>query len=233
VNRIFAFVFARGGSKGLPGKNLLPLGGVPLIGHSINVAKALPQVSKVFVSTDDAEIKKVAEHYGAEVIDRPAGLAGDKSPEWEAWRHAIGYLEQAGEEFDTFLSLPATSPLRSVTDVEATINALDKDTDAVITVTPASRSPFFNMVSREKDGTCGILSQSSGYSRRQDAPEAFDVTTVAYALRKEFIHGHNGLFDGRVKSVIVPKDRAVDIDDSLDFKFAELLYAEALHAIGK
>lgn len=227
MNRIFAFVFARGGSKGLPGKNLLPLGGVPLIGHSINIAKALPQVSKVFVSTDDAEIKKVAEHYGAEVIDRPAELAGDKSPEWEAWRHAIGYLEQAGEEFDTFLSLPATSPLRSVTDVEAAINALDNDTDAVITVTPASRSPFFNMVSREKDGTCRILSPSSGYSRRQDAPEAFDVTTVAYVLTKDLIHRRSGLFEGTVKSVVVPKERAVDIDDEFDYRFAQLLYGRS------
>lgn len=233
MNRIFAFVFARGGSKGLPRKNLLPLGGVPLIGHSINIAKALPQVSKVFVSTEDAEIKKMAEHYGAKVIDRPPELAGDKSPEWEAWRHAISYLERAGEEFDTLLSLPTTSPLRTPADVEATINALDSATDAVITVTPASRSPFFNMVSREDDGTCKILSPSSGYSRRQDAPEAFDVTTVAYALKTEFVKGNRGLFDGKVRSVIVPKERAVDIDDSLDFKFAELLYAEAQRAIGK
>ncbi|ROT99312.1 acylneuraminate cytidylyltransferase family protein [Marinobacter sp. R17] len=233
MSRIFAFVFARGGSKGLPGKNLLPLGGVPLIGHSIKVAKALPQVSKVFVSTDDAEIKKVAEQHGAEVIDRPAELAGDKSPEWEAWRHAIGYLERTGQHFDVFLSLPATSPLRSVSDVTAVIDALNSDTDAVITVTPASRSPFFNMVSRDYDGVCRILSPSNGYTRRQDAPEAFDVTTVAYALRREFIKGKGGLFDGKVKSVVVPKERAVDIDDNMDFKFAELLYAEAQHAVGE
>lgn len=84
MSKIYAFVFARGGSKGLPRKNLLPLGGVPLIGHSINTAKALPQVSKVFVSTDDSEIKRVAQQYGAEVIERPEELAGDKSPEWEA-----------------------------------------------------------------------------------------------------------------------------------------------------
>lgn len=224
MNRIFAFVFARGGSKGLPGKNLLPLGGVPLIGHSINMGKALPQVEKVFVSTDDAEIKKVAEHFGAEVIDRPAELAGDKSPEWEAWRHAIGYLEHAGEEFDTFLSLPATSPLRSVTDVKAAINALDSDTDAVITVTPASRNPFFNMVSRAQDGTCQILSPSNGYSRRQDAPEAFDITTVAYVLTKNFIHRENNIFNGNVKSVIVPKERAIDIDDEFDYLFAKSLF---------
>jgi N-acylneuraminate cytidylyltransferase len=224
VNRIFAFVFARGGSKGLPGKNLLPLGEIPLLGHSINIAKALPHVSKVFVSTDDDEIRKVAEHYGAEVIHRPAELAGDKSPEWEAWRHAIRYLEEKGEAFDTFLSLPATSPLRSVTDVEAAITALDRDTDAVITVTPASRSPFFNMVSRDTQGKTWILSPSEGFSRRQDAPEAFDITTVAYVLRKDFILNANNLFDGRIQSVVVPKERAVDIDDEWDFAFAETLY---------
>ena len=233
MNRVFAFVFARGGSKGLPGKNLLPLGGIPLIGHSINIAKALPQVSKVFVSTDDAEISKVAKSFGAEVIKRPSELAGDKSPEWGAWQHAIRHLEEAGEEFDTFLSLPATSPLRAVADVEAALSALDDETDAVITVTPASRSPFFNMVSRDQDGSCRILVASDGYTRRQDAPEAFDITTVAYVLKKAFIHQASGLLDGKLKAVVVPKERAVDIDDSLDFKFAELLYAEARDAIGE
>lgn len=224
MSRIFAFVFARGGSKGLPGKNLLPIGGIPLIAHSINIAKAIPQISRVFVSTEDAEIKKVAQYYGAEVIDRPVELAGDKSPEWEAWRHAIKHLEDTGEEFDTFVSLPATSPLRSVVDVETAIRALDSDTDAVITVTPASRSPFFNMVSREPNGSCRILLASDGFNRRQDAPEAFDITTVAYILKKEFILKAERLFDGEVKSVVVPKERAVDIDDALDFAFAETLY---------
>jgi N-acylneuraminate cytidylyltransferase len=208
----------------LPGKNLLPIGGTPLIAHSINIAKAIPQISRVFVSTEDAEIKKVAQYYGAEVIDRPVKLAGDKSPEWEAWRHAIKHLEDAGEEFDTFVSLPATSPLRSVVDVETAIRALDSGTDAVITVTPASRSPFFNMVAREENGSCRILSASEGCHRRQDAPEAFDITTVAYVLKKEFILKAERLFDGEVKSVVVPKERAVDIDDALDFAFAETLY---------
>ena len=233
MSKIYAFVFARGGSKGLPRKNLLLLGGVPLIGHSINMAKALPQVSKVFVSTDDSEIKLVAKQYGAEVIDRPEELAGDKSPEWEAWRHAIRYLEDLGEEFDTFLSLPATSPLRSTEDVEEAINALDSQTDAVITVTPATRSPYFNMVSRALDGTTTILCPSDGYARRQDAPEAFDVTTVAYVMKKGFISQRNRLFDGRLKSVVVPKERAVDIDDILDFKFAELLYVEVENVVAK
>jgi N-acylneuraminate cytidylyltransferase len=224
VKKVFAFIFARGGSKGLPRKNVLPLGGIPLVAHSIEVAKQVKGVDKVFVSTDDAEIKEIAARFGAEVIDRPAELARDDAPEIEAWRHAISYLSEKGQDFDVFLSLPATSPLRAVSDVDACLNALDQDTDVVITVTPASRSPYFNMVSREHDGNCQTLSPSSGYSRRQDVPEAFDITTVGYAVKKQFILKHNNLFDGKVKSVIVPKERAVDIDDVWDYKFAEVLY---------
>jgi len=224
VDRIFAFVFARGGSKGLPGKNLLLLGGVPLIGHSINIAKAIPQVTKVFVSTDDAEIKRVAEHFGAQVIERPAELAKDDAPEWEAWRHAIRYLREAGEEFDTFLSLPPTSPLRAIEDIEKCLSALDSQTDAVLTVASAQRSPYFNMVSRCSNGSTKILIDAGAISRRQDAPDVYDITTVAYVLRPEYILTQNSLFSGEVKSVVVPKERAVDIDDAIDFKLVEVLY---------
>jgi len=233
VNKVFAFVFARGGSKGLPRKNVLPLGGIPLIAHSIEVAKQIVGVDKVFVSTDDAEIKEVALRFGAEVIDRPAALARDNAPEIEAWRHAISYLHEKGQDFDVLLSLPATSPLRAVSDVDACLKALDEDTDVVITVTPASRSPYFNMVSRDRDGSCRLLSSSHGYSRRQDVPEAFDITTVGYAVKKQFILDHENLFDGTVKSVVVPKERAVDIDDFLDYKFAEVLYGVSHDAAKK
>lgn len=223
MKKVFAFVFARGGSKGLPRKNVLPLGGRPLIAHSIEVAKQVEGVDRLFVSTDDDEIKRIAREYDAEVIDRPEELASDHAPEIEAWRHAITYLKEKGEDFDVFLSLPATSPLRNKSDVSACLVALDNNTDVVITVTPASRSPHFNMVSRESDGTSKILSPSSGYARRQDAPQAYDITTVAYVVRPEFIFKHNNLFKGKVKSVVVPKERAVDIDDYWDFKFAEVL----------
>lgn len=224
MKKVFAFVFARGGSKGLPRKNVLPLGGIPLVAHSIEVAKQLEGVDRIFVSTDDDEIKNIAREFGAEVIDRPEELARDSAPEIEAWRHAVSYLKDKGEDFDVFLSLPATSPLRDQSDVRACLEALDDETDVVITVTPASRSPYFNMVSRDSDGSCRILAPSSGYVRRQDVPNAFDITTVAYAVKTEFILHHSNLFDGEVKSVVVPKERAVDIDDYWDYKFAEVLF---------
>jgi len=223
MKKVFAFVFARGGSKGLPRKNVLPLGGKPLIAHSIDVAKQVQGVERIFVSTDDDEIKRIAKEFGAEVIDRPEELASNKAPEIEAWKHAIVYLKEKGEHFDIFLSLPATSPLRDKSDVIACLEAMNKRTDAVITVTPATRSPYFNMVSREKEGYSKIIIPFNKYVRRQDTPQVYDITTVAYVTRPDFISKHNSLFEGKVKSVIVPKERAIDIDDIYDFKLAELI----------
>lgn len=222
---LFAFVFARGGSKGVPRKNVRKLGGVPLIAHSIRVAREIPAVGGVFVSTDCDEIAQIAREHGAEVIVRPPELASDTASEWAAWRHAVTFLEAQGRTFDLFLSLPATSPLRSRQDVDACLNMMDAQTDIVITVTPAARSPYFNMIQRTDDGYSEIVLPGTGVSRRQDAPQVFDMTTVAYLTRPDFIKTRQGVFDGAVRSVVVPKHRAVDIDDEIDFQLAELLYA--------
>ena len=144
--KTFAFIFARGSSKELPGKNIRNLNGVPLLAHSILKAKKVKSISRVFVSTDDEAIAKVAIRYGAEVIERPVELAGDNSPEWLAWRHAIEWLGARNEVFDKFISLPTTSPLRSVVDINNCLDKLDNETDIVVTMTETSRSPFFNMV---------------------------------------------------------------------------------------
>ena len=221
---VYAFVFARGGSKGLPGKNIKPLGGIPLVGHSIRLARQIEAVSKVCVSTDSAEIASVAKEFGAEVIERPPELATDDAPEWLAWQHAIGHVRSRGEDFDVFLSLPTTSPLRNLDDVQRCLAALDDRADAVVTVTPSARSPYFNMVTRGPNGEAEILIKTGDIRRRQDAPAAYDMTTVAYALRPDFILSHPGLFSGRVTSVVVPKERAVDVDDGFDFTIAEALF---------
>ena len=224
MTKVFAFVFARGGSKGLPRKNVLPLDGKPLLAHSIDVAKQVVGVDRIFVSSDDDEIKNIAVEFGAEIIDRPKWLASDNTPEIEAWKHAVSYLMEKGEFFDIFLSLPATSPLRNIQDIEACINALDERTDSVITVTSGSRNPYFNMVTKNVDGFCSMMFKSSGYSRRQDAPEAFDITTAAYVMRPDHILRAGGVLDGRVKCIEIPKERGVDIDDEWDYQFAKLLY---------
>ncbi len=208
----------------MPGKNIKLLGGIPLIAHSIIRAKETAFVERIYVSTDSDEIAAVAKDYHAEVIIRPQELATDTASEWLAWRHAVNYLEKAGVAFDIFLSLPSTSPLRASLDIENCVNALADDTDMVVTVTPSSRSPYFNMVTRDHDGFSELVIDSGGLTRRQDAPITYDLTTVAYVTRPKFIKSNQGLFSGRVKSVIVPKERAVDIDDAHDFLFAEALY---------
>lgn len=223
--RNFAFIFARGGSKGLPGKNIKPLAGKPLLQYSIDTALASDLIEQVFVSTDDQVIAQVAIEGGAILIERPVELATDQSPEWLSWRHAVEWATEHYGSFDGFVSLPATSPLRSQEDVEAAILKRQAETaDICIAVTPASRSPYFNMVKYNEAGFVELVNQPEGeVSRRQDAPQVFDITTVVYATTPEFVLNNYGLFSGKVASIEVPKARAVDIDDIYDFRLAEAI----------
>jgi len=224
----FAFIFARGGSKGLPRKNIKLLLGKPLLQYSIETAEASPSIDKIFVSTDDVDIANVARQCGAIVIDRPDALATDASAEWLAWRHAIECAIKRYGNFDHFVSLPATSPLRSVEDIESALIQLEQShADVCISITPASRSPFFNMVKKDSQGFVSLVnSPQEDVHRRQDAPEVFDITTVVYAAQPDFIMQSYGVFSGKVTSIEVPKERAVDIDDIYDFKLAEVILAE-------
>jgi N-acylneuraminate cytidylyltransferase len=181
-------------------------------------------IKKVFVSKDSDEIAAVAQHYSAEVIKRPDALASHTASEWLAWQHAIRFLQDRGEHFDVFLSLPTTSPLRAKEDVKNCLELLTETTDMVITVTPSARSPYFNMVLRDEDGSSKKMYGDNSPQRRQDAPTTYDMTTVAYVTRPRYILNNQGLFDGNVKSVIIPKERAVDIDDQWDFIIAETFY---------
>ena len=223
--RTFVFIFARGGSKGLPGKNIKLLGGIPLLAHGIRLAQNLPEIDRVFVSTDNVEIADIARHFGATVIDRPSSLATDDASEWLAWQHAIAHVRDDLQlSFDVFLSLPATSPLRDHSDVVNCLQALDAATDVVITVTPSARNPYFNMITKDEGGMARILVGSAELKRRQDVPPVYDITTVAYVTRPDFVMLSNRLFDGRVRAVVVPKERAVDIDDEFDFKVAQAFF---------
>lgn len=230
-----AFVFARGGSKGIPRKNLQELGGKPLIAHAIGSALQCPALGRVIVSTDDAEIAAVAARHGAEVpFLRPAELAGDQAPEWLAWRHAIDWVERHEGPFDVFVSLPATSPFRAVADIEACLALLESDPalDIVVTVKAAERSPYFNMVKLGAGGYAELVISDGGkVTRRQDAPAVYDMTTVAYVARTAFVKSKIGIFEGRVGVVEIAPERALDIDTPYDFRLARLLAGEQTNQI--
>lgn len=223
--RVVAFIFARGGSKGVPRKNIRLLAGRPLIAYAIETARAGRGVKRVIVSTDDAEIASVAREYGAEVpFLRPADLATDTASEWMAWQHAIREVSR-NDPFDVFLSVPTTSPLRAVEDLDACVGLLlEGGADIVVTARPSERSPYFNMVRLDERGFARLVIAPAGeVSNRQAAPKVYDLTTVAYAARPEFVLRAASLFEGAVKAVLVPPERAVDIDTELDFDIAEFL----------
>ena len=224
-----AFIFARGGSKGVPRKNVRPLAGTPLIGHAVQTALATRGVARCIVSTDDPDIAAAAKAFGAEIpFLRPAELATDQASEWLAWQHAISFLQGRGEPIDVFVSVPTTAPLRLPIDVEACIADYSKGgADIVVTVTEAHHNPYFNMLTLAEDGTAElVIKRDSAVVRRQAAPKVYDMTTVAYVADPAYILRAKGVLDGRVRAVIVPPERGIDIDTELDFRFAEMLMTE-------
>ena len=223
IQKTFCFIFARGGSKGIPKKNIIPIGGLPLIVHSINLAKRLEEVERIFVSTDCEEISEIAYNQNVEVIKRPSELAKDNSLEWLAWQHAIKYVESIGEKFDRFLSLPTTSPLRIKKDIELCLDALKKDIDLVLTMTKSNRSPWFNMVTRDESSKLSLIFNDSRINRRQDSPPCFDLTTVAYVSKPDYILKSSSMWDGNVHGVEIPAERSIDIDNPFDYSVAKLI----------
>tara|TARA_B100001173_G_C15990887_1_gene548928 strand:+ start:381 stop:1082 length:702 start_codon:yes stop_codon:yes gene_type:complete len=220
-----AFIFARGGSKGIPNKNLHLFGGKPLIVWSIEQALAIKEIDRLIVSTDSEEIKKIALEYGAEVpFIRPKELSQDNSPEWLAWQHALKYLiEDLNYNPDIMVSVPTTSPLRSTKDIMRCIDLYKKgDSDIIVTISETDRSPYFNMVHIDDDKTLRLVSSPlKTIYNRQNAPEVFNIATVCYVSSPDFILNNNSLFDGKVRAIQVPFERSIDIDNMFDLKFAE------------
>ena len=219
-------ICARGGSKGIYKKNLRLLAGKPLIGWAIEVARNCRSLDRVIVSTEDAEIAEVARKCGAEVpFIRPQELAEDNSPELGVWQHALRTLEAVdGKLPEVVVSVPTTSPARDPEDVEACIAELLRfEADLCLTVRPAQRNPFFNMIKLEDGWASLVISTAAATFRRQDAPTLYDITTVAYAARSKYVLGAQRLLEGKIRAVVVPAERAVDIDSELDLAFADFL----------
>ena len=222
-----AFIFARGGSKGVKNKNIRLLAGKPLIGWAIEQALSVRQIGTVLVSTDSLEIARISESFGAEVpFIRPSHLATDTSPEMLSWRHAIEYVEKNTEvTLKRFISVPPTAPLRIGEDIEKCISEYELGgCDAVVSVTKSNVSPYFNMVNRNNLGNIEIIMKPlKELGNRQSAPEVFNITTACYVANTQFVKENLSITSGIVRSVIVPQERAIDIDNEIDFTIAELL----------
>ena len=224
TRNVLAVIPARGGSKGIPGKNIRAFAGKPLIVHSIEASLLCPLISKTIVSTDDNEIAAVAEAHGAEVVRRPDELATDTSLVIDAIKHAVRTVEVDGAEIDIVLLLEPTSPLRNTGDIEKCIRVLLEDrADSVATFTPSDISP--NRLWRvSSDVVEPFIEGAVPWLPRQKQPKAYELTGQIYGLSRKILFEREdsiSTLSGRIFPVITSKEMALDIDTELDFMLAE------------
>lgn len=222
-------VFARGASKGVPRKALRNVGGRSLLERAIDHALSCSQIEAVFVSTDDEEYASRAEQAGAQVpFLRPAHLATDTAAEIEAWRHLLRHLVGIGIEPETLVSVPPTAPLRLDEDIGAALDRYEQTgADIVVSAHRSNHSPAFNMMLVGDDGWARLASDPGQIVvRRQDAPPIWNLTTVAYVSRVEYVMSAPHIFSGRVALSPVPPERSLDIDCEFDLHVADLVLRE-------
>lgn len=222
-------ICARGGSKGVPGKNIKLIGGKPLIAHSIVQARQSGLFDTIAVSSDCDAILEQARAHGADVlIKRPPELATDSAAKLPVIRHAVQAAEQErGCRFDTLVDLDATSPLRSAEDIRQAVALLEEGgAGNVLTAMPSRRSPYFNLIELDAQGRVGLSKQLAvAVGRRQDAPQCYDMNASIYVWRRAVLFDAPSLFNPDTRLYVMPEERSIDIDSELDFQFVEMLMA--------
>ena len=221
---ILAIIPARGGSKGMPGKNIREFAGKPLIAHSIATALNCSLISRTIVSTDDDEIAAIAKTHGAQIIKRPNELAADTSLVIDAIKHAVLKVEEEGRDVDFVFLLEPTSPFRRAEDLEKCVRVLlDDKADSVATFTDSHVSP--NRLWRVSDNVVEpYIEGAVPWLPRQKQPKAHELTGQIYGLSRKVLFEKKdsiALLLGRKFAVITPRETALDIDTELDFMIAE------------
>ncbi len=226
---ILVIIPARGGSKGIPHKNIKPLNGKPLIHYTIDVARSVAKDEDICVSTDDPEIIKCVENYGLKVpFVRPAELATDTAGSYEVLLHALDFYEKQGRHYDVVLLLQNTSPFRTAEHVEDAIKLYRSDIDMVVSVNQTKTNPYYNCFEEDNDGFLQKTLDSDIYVRRQDAPSTYEYNGAIYVINAEQMKKMPlGKFTRRVKYVMDDL-HSVDLDNMIDWKFAEFIIKEGL-----
>ena len=221
----FALIPARGGSKGIPRKNIKLIAGKPLIVWTIEAALRSSMLSAVVVSTDDPEIADVARRAGAQVpFMRPPELAQDQTPGLDPVLHALDQLPQ----YDSVLLLQPTSPMRTTQDIDGCLNFVSvNEFPSVVSVTEADTHPYW-AYRLNSDKTMVRFVDAAPVARRQDLPSAFALNGAMYFARANWLRRSGGLVGAETVAYVMSKENSVDLDTPLDWKFAELLLKESL-----
>jgi len=225
--RAIATICARGGSKGVPGKNIREFAGLPLIAHSIRQALKCDIFAAVAVSSDSEEVLSIASTHGAtHLVKRPHVLASDVAPKIPAIRHCVVEVEKTAGTVDVIVDLDPTSPLRHVNDIQKAYELLmDTGCPNVITGCRSRRSPYFNMVEFDSHGNLSLAKKpESDVRRRQDAPETFDMNASVYVWQREALFSCDSVISPETLLHEMPDSRSLDIDSELDFELAEYLF---------
>lgn len=224
---IVAGVFARGGSKGVPNKNLRQVGDQSLIARAVTQARQTRHVHRVLCSTDSDLIADEARKFGAEVPWlRPAELAQDTSREWDAWCHMVRWLNSEGSYPTYLMAVPCVAPLRTIGDLNACTDlAVESHADVIMAVSDAHKNPWFNMVTiNESTRQVRLVNEpSQRIYNRQAAPAVYDVSTVAFIIKCDYLLRATSIYDGETRAVVLPKTHCVDIDTEDDIAYAEFL----------
>lgn len=221
---VIGLIPARGGSKSVPDKNIRLLNNKPLIGYAIECGLGSPSIDKLIVSTDSEKIAKIALEFGAEVpFMRPKNLAQDSSPMLPVIEHAILEIENADKtEVECIVLLDPTGPLRNIDDVENAMNIFRSEKcDLVASASIAHRSPHFNMV-KKVDNYYALFSPSN-ISRRQDAPQVFDLNTVVWIYSRKAIMKEKARMPIKTMLYEIPSIRSIDIDTEFDLTLADFI----------
>lgn len=229
---ILCVIAARGGSQGVPGKNIRPLLGKPVIAWAIENALGAPEINRIVVSTDSREIADIATAAGAEVpFIRPADLARADSGKFQVWQHALATCEEKYDtRYELFIDVDCTNPLLESSDISAAIGrfrslrASGVPVDAVFTIAQARHNPYFNLVERTATGALK-MSKTAGEQvlARQNAPTVYEHVAGVYVLDPEYLRRAGHLLDGHAEGYEVPAEKSVDIDTEVDFSLIELL----------
>ncbi len=221
---------ARGGSKGIPKKNIAMLDGRPLIDYTIKAALATAAPCQIILSTDSEEIASVARDCGLETpYRRPAELATDTAGSREVILDVMDWAQKEGREYDAVVLLQPTSPLRKPVDIAGAMALYDDSIDMVVSVAEARSNPYYNCFEADADGYLHVSKGDGLYTRRQDVPPAFEYNGAVYVINPQSIRKMAmGEFPRRVP-YLMPAERSVDIDTPIDLIIASHLLAAAKH----
>lgn len=223
--KILYVIPARGGSKGVPGKNIKLLGGKPLIYYSIEVARALANDEDICVSTDDVEIKEMVEQVGLHIpFLRPPELALDNSGTYEVLLHVVNYYVDKGKRYDLLVLLQPTSPFREASQVKAAIDSWEEDIDMVVSVKETKANPYYLLFEENESGFL-ITSKEGNFSNRQECPLVYEYNGAIYVINIDTLLRKPLNAFLKKKKFVMDEESSLDVDTHFDWKFAEFIMA--------